>query len=61
MSTADNRVLSAMRAMAWERAKGEIKSMLNTYYCQEDGNKFAEMEREFEAFVSAVENNALQE
>jgi hypothetical protein len=50
-----------MRAMAWERAKGEIKSMLTTYYCREDGDKFKEMQREFEAFVAAVEDNALHE
>lgn len=61
MADHSSRILPAMRAMAWERAKGEIKSMLTTYYCSEDGDKFKEMQREFEAFVAAVEDNALHE
>ena len=53
--------LKAMRNMAWERAKGGINAMLQTYYLQDDGNKFEKMKEEFEAFIENVENNGLQE
>ena len=36
--TADD-VVFVLRAMAWERAKGELSSMLNTYFPEYDGNK----------------------
>jgi len=36
--TADD-VIFVLRAMSWERAKGELNSMLNTYFSEYDGNK----------------------
>ena len=32
-------VLISMRLMAWERAKGELNSLLHTYWEDESGNK----------------------
>lgn len=53
--------LKAMRNMAWERAKGEIRAMLETYYAEDDGDKFENMEKLFDKFVEDVENSGLQE
>ena len=59
-----SRELRAMRSMAWERAKGELKSMLHTYYSEgaEVGMaKFKEFDNAVDAFFHMVEDNALQE
>jgi len=50
--------------MAWERAKGEINAMLQTYHGSEDPDdeeKFNGLEKLFGAFVKDVEGNGWQE
>jgi len=49
---------SILRAMAWQRAKGEIRPMYETYNNYET---FKEFERECEEFFKKVEDEALQE
>jgi len=59
-----SRELRAMRNMAWERAKGEINAMLQTYHGSEDPDdeeKFNGLEKLFGAFVKDVEGNGWQE
>jgi hypothetical protein len=48
-----------MRAMAWCRAKGELESMMNTYYGEEE--KFEAMHVLFAKFIIEVEDNGLAE
>lgn len=54
-----SREIRAMRSMAWERAKGELRSMLQTYWDEHD--KFNAMAEEIILFISKVEDNGLQE
>jgi len=50
--------LRALRNMAWEKAKGELRSISRTYY---DGYKYKEYNNALEAFISFVEDNGLDE
>lgn len=54
----DSKELRTMRMMAWERAKGELRSMLVTYW---DGGGYKDMEEAIDKFVKEVEDNALEE
>lgn len=59
MSMHDDRALSVMRNQAWERAKGEMRSMYHTFYNNYDS--FKKLEDEVENFIKEVEDNGLQE
>lgn len=59
MSHDDTRVLKTMRAMAWERAKGELYSILNTFWGEEGA--FEAMRTEIEKFCAVVDSNGLVE
>lgn len=59
MDSNSRNILASMRTMAWERAKGELRSMLETYYG--DMDRFQAMEKALEDFIKDVEDNALQE
>ncbi len=53
--------MKMMRAMAWERAKGELRSMLVTYNNGPGiGNKFHDMDFAMQEFIKEVEDNELQ-
>ena len=51
--------IEILRSMAWERAKGELRSMLQTYINDED--RFEALTDAIEDFVKEVEDNGLQE
>lgn len=56
----ESELINLHRTMAWERAKGELKSMLPTYpngYRKE----YEGFKKAFETFVKEVEENAYQE
>jgi hypothetical protein len=56
--------LLGMRAMAWERAKGELHSMSHTYYSitySEDAVKYNNFMEAFNKFVHTVEDKGLHE
>lgn len=55
----DSREIRTMRCMAWSRAKGELDSMLHTYWGEEA--RFEEMERLIKEFVQTVEMNGAHE
>jgi hypothetical protein len=57
MST-EKDISNVLRPMAWERAKGELSSMLHTYWHDERYEPFLKLVREF---VDAVEANGLHE
>ena len=50
---------SLLRCMAWERAKGELRSMLHTYY--ESGDRFDRFNEKVKELIDYVEDNGLQE
>lgn len=52
-------VVRNLRQMAWERAKGELKAMLQTYW-DEDGT-YEEISALINGFVDEVEGQGLQE
>lgn len=62
MRDLDNRELAAIqRAMAWERAKGELRSMLWTLYGENTCQHFEDLNKHISNFIATVEDNALHE
>lgn len=60
----EEKTIRALRAMAWERAKGELRSMYHTFYSDsafDEPGKFGEFEVEVEAFITRIEHNGLHE
>ena len=54
--------IRAMREMAWERAKSEMKGMLVTYSGDKRSiEKYHKFNNEYKSFVKYVEDNNLQE
>jgi len=56
--------LQAMRAMAWERAKGELRGIAHASYSSDDPLRAERMEafmQELDRFVETVEDNGLIE
>ena len=50
--------IKIMRAMAWERAKGELMSMLQTFF--DNKEKFEALDEAIKKLVAEVEDNELQ-
>ena len=48
-----------MRAMAWDRAKGELKSITNTFLSGGTSEEFEIYCRLLDDFIKAVEENSL--
>ncbi len=49
-----------LRAMAWERAKGELRSILETYLA-DDEEKYTAMKQATERYIEIVEDDGLAE
>ena len=56
----ESRGIEVLRAMAWERGQGELKSMLHTFYGSIEGN-FEKFDKLLREFVKEVEDNGLAE
>ena len=56
----DEKVLKTMRYMAWNRAKGELQSMLDTYWSGSD-EQFTKMKKAINNFIEDVEDSGKQE
>ena len=58
-STVESHEVLTLRAMAWERAKGELRAMLATYWPNptEGDTARAEMEERVRDFIANVEEN----
>jgi hypothetical protein len=59
MSNSDDTVLRTLRAMAWERAKGELRSMGQTYW--NDTARFERYVSEAEEFIKHIEDEGIYE
>lgn len=57
----DHRMIHVVRAMAWQRAKGEMASMLETYYGDQDGDKYERFKEALDSFVKHVQDEGLAE
>jgi len=51
----DSKELRTLRAMAWERAKGELNAVKQTYW----SDSLAEFDNVVEEFVKSVEDEGL--
>jgi hypothetical protein len=51
--------LRVMRAMAWERAKAELRGMLTTYV--EDGEGFEKAKKMVETFIRKADDEGIAE
>ena len=63
MSDGEEKILRTLRSQAWCRAKGELESMLCTYYSPELNSKhqFELTAKTVKEFIKFVEENGLQE
>lgn len=55
----NDEIAAILRRQAWQRAKGELNSILDTYYGEE--NKFEPMSNAIDDFVARVEENGWTE
>lgn len=60
--TSINDLMQVLRVQPWERAKGEMSAMLQTYYpvYDKDGkntSRYDEIRKEIEDFVKRIEDN----
>jgi len=55
----DERILRTLRAQAWERAKGELNSILSTYW--DDIDSFKRANLAINRFVDEIEGEGLAE
>lgn len=55
----ENQLRQIMRLMAWERAKGELKSMLQTHVLEQD--QYQSLRNVINEFIKDVENNGRHE
>lgn len=51
----DDKVLQVLRAMAWQKAKGELLSIVEAYWSQRED--FERTARIIEAFIKEIEDN----
>lgn len=60
MYTISNKeIVEILRNQAWQRAKGELNSMLHTFYGSRE--KFELLNNAIQDFIQTVEDNGLQE
>jgi hypothetical protein len=57
----NSRIMQTLRTMAWERAKGELQSMLHTYWSSgirdNPNSEFHQMDTRIGKFIKDVEDN----
>lgn len=59
MTDGEDTLLKTMRYMAWERAKGELNSIIQTYWVS--GKRFDDLHEKIKSFIDDIENEGLQE
>lgn len=63
----EDRIIKTLRAQAWERAKGELGALLNTFYPAASfpensrPGQFEELDRLVAQFIRKVEGSGLEE
>ena len=55
----DSMELSIIRQMAWERAKGELRSILVIYI--KDMERYRQAQKKIEGFIKDIEENGIIE
>ena len=55
----EERIIRNMRHMAWERAQGELKSMLHTFWDSDE--QYNELDKEVTDFIERIKNKGLHE
>ena len=55
----EDRVIRNLRHMAWERSKGELRSMLHTFW--DDTDSYRDLKAAIEQLIKEVEMNGLHE
>jgi hypothetical protein len=55
----EHNILGVLRAQAWERAKGELRSILVSYI--NDTDRFEAMDNAVDVFIKLVEDNGWAE
>jgi hypothetical protein len=53
----DDATMHALRLMAWERAKGELGAILQTYFGGD--SRFDTVSDEFTKFIARIEDNGI--
>jgi hypothetical protein len=65
MDISSSAIAQILRTQAWERAKGELRSMLHTFYNVNSSGGFVdhfdELDKEVQSFIQRVEDNGLFE
>ncbi len=56
----EERVIRNLRNMAWERAKGELKSMKHTFW-ESNTDQYDSLNSKIEQFIENIEINGLHE
>jgi len=55
-------IIRTLRSMAWSRAKGELHSMLHTFWPQTASpEQYTKMADAIKVFIKEIEDNALHE
>ena len=59
----DEMVIRNLRSMAWERAKGELRSMTHTFWMGslDPDSQFSRLSGEISKFILEIEDNGLHE
>ena len=59
MKSGNDKIIRNMRNMAWERAKGELRSMLHCFW--DEYEQYERLSEEIDRFIQIVELNGLHE
>lgn len=59
----DDQILRTLRMQAWERAKGELHSLLSSFWSQtdEERDQYNELHNLVKAFISKIEEEGYAE
>lgn len=59
----ESKEIHTLRAMAWERAKGELKAIMHTFWSVDPSGveKYESMRKAAEDFIAHVEDHGLAE
>ena len=55
----EERIIRNMRHMAWERAQGELKSMLHTFWDSDE--QYKDLDKEITDFIARIKDKGLHE
>jgi hypothetical protein len=57
MSEVNQRIIKTLRIMAWQRAKGELESVLHSFCVEdEDSDKYIRLKEYIYLFIKNIEN-----